>query len=166
MRATYRPGRTAPHSPRLSMDTHARHHQSRQPADMTDTSPAAARRRRPWSCRTRLGMDLAFAIPLLLLEIAWLAVDSIYGYGLDVWAAQGDQAHIDAAALAYMGRLRTVLVVLLVLAVLACVFRARWTVVAHLLVALLAGGLLSDARQEWDHSHSPPPGCVRYSADC
>lgn len=131
---------------------------------MTDTLPAPERRR-PWSHRTRLGVDLALAIPLFLLETAWLALDSIYGYGLEVWAAQGDQARIDAADLAYIERVRMLLIAVLVLAVLAAVFRARWTVIAHLLVALLAGAVLTAARHEWDHSHTPP-GCVRYSANC
>jgi hypothetical protein len=132
---------------------------------MTDTLPAQERRR-PWSHRTRLGVDLALAIPLFLLETAWLVVDWIYGYGLEVWAAQGEQARIDAAALAHIGRVRMLLIAVLVLAVLAAVFRARWTVIAHLLVALLAGGSLAAAQHEWDHSHTPSSGCVRYSANC
>ncbi|MGW1745634.1 DUF6234 family protein [Streptomyces sp. NPDC002092] len=132
---------------------------------MTDTLVRPGRRR-PWSRRTRPGVDLAFAIPLFLLEAGWLALDWIYGYGLAVWAAQGDRARIDAAGLAHMERLRELLIVVLVLAVVAGVFRARWTVVAHLLVALLAGGALTAAQREWNHDHSPPPGCVRYSANC
>jgi len=132
---------------------------------MTDTLVRLGRRR-PWSRRTRLGVDLALAIPLFLLETGWLVLDWIYGYGLAVWAAQGDQAQIDAAGLAHMERLRVLLIAVLVLAVVAGVFRARWTVVAHLLVALLAGGALTAARQEWNHDHSPPPGCVRFSANC
>lgn len=132
---------------------------------MTDALPAPERRR-PWSHPTRLGVDLSFAIPLFLLETAWLVLDWIYGYGLEVWAAQGDQAQIDAAGLAHMGRVRVLLIAVLILAVLAATFRARWTVIAHLLVALLAGGSLTSAQHEWDHSHTPPPGCIRYSANC
>ncbi|MEW1748642.1 DUF6234 family protein [Streptomyces angustmyceticus] len=127
---------------------------------------SAPRRRRPWSHRTRLGADLALAIPLFLLETAWLVLDWIYGFGLEVWAAQGDRARIDAAGLAHLGRVQVLLIAVLILAVLAATFRARWTVIAHLLVALLAGGVLVAAQQEWDKSHSPPPGCVRYSANC
>ncbi|MFI9047020.1 DUF6234 family protein [Streptomyces sp. NPDC053427] len=132
---------------------------------MTDTPPAPERRR-PWSQRTRLGVDLALAIPLLLLETAWLVLDWIYGYGLEVWAAQGEQAQIDAAGLAHIGRLQMLLIAVLILAVLAAIFRARWTVIAHLLVALLAGGSLTAAQHEWEHSHTSPPGCIRYSANC
>ena len=132
---------------------------------MTDTLVRPGRRW-PWSRRTRLGVDLAFAIPLFLLEAGWLVLDWMYGYGLAVWAAQGDRAEIDTAALAHMERLRELRIVALVLAVVAGVFRARWTVVAHLLVALLAGGALTAAQREWNHDHSPPPGCVRYAANC
>ncbi|MEV6995429.1 DUF6234 family protein [Streptomyces sp. NPDC093228] len=96
----------------------------------------------------------------------WLALDWIYGFGLEVWAAQGDQVRIDAAGLAHMDRVRILLIAVLVLAVLAGVLRARWTVVAHLLVALLAGGILAAERQEWDNSHSTSPTCIRYSANC
>ncbi|WP_046425759.1 DUF6234 family protein [Streptomyces malaysiense] len=132
---------------------------------MTALRPAPSRRR-PWSRRTRPGADLALAIPLFLLESAWLVLDWIYGYGLEVWAAQGNRSQIDAAALAHIGRLRVLLVVVLVLAVLAAVFRARWTVIAHLLVAFLVGGSLMAAQHEWEQSHRPPAGCVRYSANC
>ncbi|MEU8685913.1 DUF6234 family protein [Streptomyces sp. NPDC048611] len=132
---------------------------------MTDALPAP-RRRRPWSHRTRPGVDLAFAIPLLLLETMWLVVDWMFGLGLKVWAAQGDQERIDAAALAHLGRVWVLLVATLALAVLAGVFRARWTVIAHLLVALLAGGVLAVAQHQWDISHPPSPWCVRHSASC
>ncbi|MEV0281467.1 DUF6234 family protein [Streptomyces sp. NPDC050610] len=132
---------------------------------MTNTLPASERRR-PWSHRTRQGVDLALAIPLLLLETAWLVLDWMFGLGLEAWAAQGDQDRIDAAALAHIGRVWVVLIGVLVVAVLAGVFRARWTVIAHLLVALLACGVLVTAQHQRDHSHAPPPGCVRYSAHC
>jgi hypothetical protein len=113
-----------------------------------------------------LGVDLAVAIPLLVLETGWLVLDWMYGYGLEVWAAQGEQPWIDEAGLAHMGRVRMTLIVVLALAGLAALFRARWTVIAHLLVALLAGGALMAAQHEWDDSRTPPPGCIRYSANC
>ncbi|MFD9098965.1 DUF6234 family protein [Streptomyces collinus] len=133
---------------------------------MTDTLSADPVHRRPWSRRTPRGVDLAFAVPLFLLETAWLALDWIYGAGLEVWAAQGDRARIDAADLAHMGRVRTMLIAVVVLALLAALFRARWTVVVHLVVALLAGGVLTASHQEWNEHHAPPAGCVRYSAGC
>ena len=132
---------------------------------MTNTLPAQ-RGRRPWSHRTRPGVDLALAIPLFLAETAWLVLDLMFGHGLEVWAAQGDQAQIDAADLALVGRVRVMLVAVLVLAVLAGIFRARWTVIAHLLVAVLAGGVLLTAQHQWDIDHAPSGGCVRYSANC
>ncbi|WP_333777297.1 DUF6234 family protein [Streptomyces sp. IBSBF 3136] len=133
---------------------------------MTDILSAAPVRRRPWSRRTRRGVDLAFAIPLFLVETVWLALDWIYGTGLEVWAAQGDKDRIDAAELAHMGRVRTMLIAVIVIAVLGAVFRARWTVVVHLVVALLAGGVLTASHQEWNENHTPPAGCVRYRAGC
>ncbi|MCX4433972.1 MULTISPECIES: DUF6234 family protein [Streptomyces] len=132
---------------------------------MTKTA-LAPERRRPWSRRTPLGPDLALAIPLFLVETAWLVVDSVLGLGMEVWAAQGNQAQVDTASLAYMGRVRVLLVTVLILAVLAGLFRAPGTVIAHLLVALLAAGVLGHVQQQWDHDHAPPAGCIRYSANC
>ncbi|MFF2524135.1 DUF6234 family protein [Streptomyces liangshanensis] len=123
-------------------------------------------RRRPWSSRTPRGIDLALAIPVFLLEAAFLVLDPIFGLGLEVWAAQGDQSWVDDATRAYVDRLWVLLVVVLVVALLAGLFRAHWTVIAHLLVALLAGLLLAGAHHQWDIDHAPPPGCVRYSANC
>lgn len=129
-------------------------------------TPTAPKRWRPWSRRTHLGVDLALAIPLFLLETAWLVLDWMFGLGMEVWAAQGDQDRIDAAGLAHIERVWVVLIAVLTVAVLAGIFRARWTVIAHLLVALLAGGVLVLAQDQLDGSHAPPPGCIRYSANC
>ncbi|MFD8258234.1 DUF6234 family protein [Streptomyces griseoluteus] len=131
---------------------------------MTETRPAQ-RRLFPWSRRTRLGVDLALAIPLFLLETGWVVLDAMYGVGLEVWAAQGEQARIDAADLAFMERLRVLQIAALVLVVLAAVFRARWTAITHLLLALLLGGALAAERHDWEKSHSAP-GCAHYSAGC
>ncbi|MEW2289608.1 hypothetical protein [Streptomyces sp. NPDC047841] len=43
---------------------------------MTDAF-AVPERRRPWWHRTHPGVDLAFAIPLLLFEAAWMVLDWI-----------------------------------------------------------------------------------------
>ncbi|MFG3118900.1 DUF6234 family protein [Streptomyces sp. NPDC048197] len=131
---------------------------------MTNPLPAPGSWR-PWSHRTRRGVDLALAIPLFLLETAWLVLDWMFGLGMEVWAAQGDRERIDAASLAHVERVWVLLVAVLVVAVLAGIFRARWTLIAHLLVALLAGGVLVIAQHQWDDTHTPP-GCVRYSANC
>ncbi|MFD7785861.1 DUF6234 family protein [Streptomyces nojiriensis] len=122
---------------------------------MTD-SPTEARPRygwRPWSRRTSLGADLAIGLPLLLLGAGWLALDYMLGHGLEVWAAQGDQERIDAADLAHMARIQEYLVAVLVVAVLALVFRAPWTALTQLLAAALAGALLMLAQHYWDRSH-------------
>ncbi|MFF8313243.1 DUF6234 family protein [Streptomyces lydicus] len=132
---------------------------------MTKALPAPERRR-PWSRRMPRGVDLALAIWLFVLETAWLVLDWMFGLGMEVWAAQGDQGRIDAAGLAHIGRVQELLIAVLILAVVAGIFRARWTVIAHLLVALLACGVLAVAQQQWAHSHAPPPGCVRHAAHC
>ncbi|MEV0265463.1 DUF6234 family protein [Streptomyces sp. NPDC050617] len=120
---------------------------------------------RPWSQPTRRGADLALAIPLFLLEIAWLVLDWMFGLGLEIWAAQGEQGQIDAATFAHIGRVQVLLISALGMAVLAGVFRARWAAIAQLLVALLAGGVLVTAQHQWDSGHTPS-GCVRYAAHC
>ncbi|MFI9647486.1 DUF6234 family protein [Streptomyces sp. NPDC052040] len=120
---------------------------------------------RPWSRPARRGVDLALAIPVVVLGTGWLVLDWMFGLGLAVWAAQGDRRRIDAADLAHIGRVRVLLVAVLASAVLAAAFRARRTVVAQLLVALLAGGVLMASQHEWQEHHTPP-GCVRYSANC
>ncbi|MFK8843786.1 DUF6234 family protein [Streptomyces sp. Ac-502] len=131
---------------------------------MTNVAPKP-QRWRPWSQPTRRGMGLALAIPLLILETAWLVLDWVFGLGLEVWAAQGKQDRIDAAALAHIGRVEVLLIAAFVMAALASVFRARWTAIAHLLVALLASGVLVIVQHQWDSSHNPP-GCTRYAAHC
>ncbi|WP_189967072.1 DUF6234 family protein [Streptomyces violascens] len=84
--------------------------------------------------------------------------------GMEVWAAQGEQDQIDAASLAHIALVQESLIALLVVAVLAATFRARWTMLAHLLVALLAWLVLAASQHQWDHGHEPLPGCVRYDA--
>ncbi|WP_438296239.1 DUF6234 family protein [Streptomyces sp. HUAS TT7] len=132
---------------------------------MTNALSGSARWR-PWSHRTHWGADLAVAIPLFLLEIAWLVLDWMFGLGMEIWAAQGKQDRIDAAGLAHIGRVQVALVAVLVVVVLAGIFRAYWTVLAHLLVALLAWQVLVASQQQVDHDHAPAPGCVRYDAHC
>lgn len=89
-----------------------------------DESPSSAASLAPWSHRTRRGADLALAIPLLLLETAWLVLDWMFGLGMEVWAAQGDKAQVDAATLAHINRVWVLLVAVLIVAVLAGLFRA------------------------------------------
>ncbi|MFE3434156.1 DUF6234 family protein [Streptomyces sp. NPDC059171] len=122
--------------------------------------------RRPWSRPTPRGVDLAFAISLFLLGTAWFVLDWMFGLGMEVWAAQGEQSRIDAAGLAHIWRTRVLLIVVLALAVVAGVHRAWRTVAALLLVALLAGGVLMAVQHQWDTRHPSSPGCARYTAHC
>ncbi|MFQ6199411.1 DUF6234 family protein [Streptomyces sp. NPDC000405] len=131
---------------------------------MTNAS-SKPKRWRPWSHPVHWGVDLALAIPLFLLGAAWLVLDWVFGVGMEVWAAQGDQGRIDAAHLAHVGRVQVLAIAVLVVVVLAGVFRAPWTAVAHMLLALLAGGVLQSEQHLWDSNHTPP-GCIRYDAHC
>ncbi|WP_030804414.1 DUF6234 family protein [Streptomyces sp. NRRL F-2799] len=56
-------------------------------------------------------------------------------------------------------------IAVVVLAVLAAVFRAHWTAMAHLPMALLLAGAPAAEQHVWEKSHATP-GCVRYSANC
>ncbi|MFE6985844.1 DUF6234 family protein [Streptomyces griseus] len=125
----------------------------------------AAQRWRPWSHPTPRGVDLAFAISLFLLVTVWLVLDWVFGLGMAVWAAQGDQSQIDAADLAHIRRTQVLLVVVLTVAILAGINRAWRTVVAQVLAALLVGAVLMAAQHQWDTSHTSP-GCIRYAAHC
>ncbi|MEU8794351.1 DUF6234 family protein [Streptomyces sp. NPDC048643] len=121
---------------------------------------------RPWSSRTRRGVDLAFALPLFVMGTAWLALDWMFGHGLEIWATQGDQVQADAATLAHIHRVWVLLVAVLVLAVLAGLFRAPWAVGASLLLALLAVQVLMVIQYQWDTGHVTAPACVPFSANC
>ncbi|WP_237545957.1 DUF6234 family protein [Streptomyces sp. SID1046] len=78
------------------------------------------------------------------------------GHGLDVWAAQGDLGRIETADLAHMARIQTFLVVVL----LALVSRAPRTVLSQVLLAILAGVVLTAAQHSWDRSHPDSTGSV------
>ncbi|MFD4994963.1 DUF6234 family protein [Streptomyces buecherae] len=105
---------------------------------MTNT-PSQAWSWRPWTRPVPRGVDILLAVVLFLVEVGRLAVDAFLGVGLEVWAAQGNEAQIAAADRAYLRRLRTHLVVALCAVVLAAVFRARRTAYAHVWVALIIG---------------------------
>nr|WP_322784826.1 DUF6234 family protein [Streptomyces sp. VB1] len=47
--------------------------------------------------------------PAVLLVTAWLVLDWVFGLGMDVWAAQGDQSQIDVAGLAHIRRTQVLL---------------------------------------------------------
>ncbi|MGW6864159.1 DUF6234 family protein [Streptomyces sp. NPDC054904] len=133
---------------------------------MTDslTEPRPRSGWRPWSRQTSRGADLTIGILLLLFGVGWLALDYMFGHGMEVWAAQGDRERIDGANLAYIARTQHYLVAVLVIAVLALVSRARWTVLSQLLAAALAGALLVTAQHSWDRSHPGPAGTASEGA--
>ncbi|MFE4856677.1 DUF6234 family protein [Streptomyces sp. NPDC056670] len=116
----------------------------------------STRRHFPWSSRTPLGTDLAGGILLLMIEAA-LGVWKLFGDGMEVWAAQGDQTRIDASDLSGIAWLGHFLVVVLILAVVAALCRAPWTTVLQLLAAGAAGALLVLAQHSYDQHHPDPP---------
>ncbi|WP_234314222.1 MULTISPECIES: DUF6234 family protein [unclassified Streptomyces] len=130
----------------------------------SSTEPRRSPGRRPWSRRTPRAADLAIGIPLLLLGVGWLVLDAVLGHGMEIWAAQGQQSRIETADLAYLARLQEFLVVALVVAVLALVFRAPWTVLAQVLAATLAGALLTAQQHSWDRSRPDSAAAVSEGA--
>ncbi|MCB5179395.1 DUF6234 family protein [Streptomyces antimicrobicus] len=127
---------------------------------MTDASAAPPARPRPpwrpWSRRKSTGADVALGVLLLLVEVA-VAVLHGFGTGMEVWAAQGEAERIEAAELAELTWLSYHLVVVLALAAVAALFRARWTVVFQLLAALAVAALLALAQHDADRLHPDPP---------
>ncbi|MET7573682.1 DUF6234 family protein [Streptomyces sp. NPDC005492] len=118
----------------------------------------------PWSGRTPLGPDIATAILLFILEAAVYAA-KMFDYGLENWAAQGNQDEMDTATLASISWTQMCVYAVLALAVLAALSRAPWTLVSHLLLALLLTTLLGGAQQDYDRAHPSPTSTptVRYS---
>ncbi len=120
-----------------------------------------------------MGWDIALGIVLFLVEAAvflWVG----FGYGMEVWAAQGKQARIDAAHLAELAWMRHFLIVTVVIAACALLSRAPWTVVSQLLAAGAVAALLVLAQHDYDRAHpgpapAPDPGytpCYSGSGRC
>ncbi|WP_051773822.1 DUF6234 family protein [Streptomyces sp. NRRL S-237] len=129
----------------------------------SSVEPRRRRDRRPWSRRTPRAADLAIAILLLLFGAAWL-VSAALDHGVEIEAAQGHLDRIEAADLAHMARLQEFLVVVLVVAVLALVSRAPWTMLSQVLAATLAGVALTGAQHSWDRSHPGSTGSASEGA--
>ncbi|WP_405975475.1 DUF6234 family protein [Streptomyces sp. NBC_00988] len=113
------------------------------------------RSRRPWSGRTSTASDVIAAVVLFITEgfvLAWI----VFSYVMESWAAQEDSERIDAAALGEIAWTRIFLYVVLALAVVAALSRAPWTLVSHLLFALLLGALLTGSQQDYDRAHPDP----------
>ncbi|WP_329263077.1 DUF6234 family protein [Streptomyces sp. NBC_01478] len=119
------------------------------------TERPALRGRWPWSRRTSRLSDITAAVVLFLCEIP-VIVWKVFGDGMAVWAAQGEQDRIDAANLASIAWNQQFLYVALALVGLAAVSRAPWTVVSQLLVAGLLGAMLANAQHVYDVEHPAP----------
>lgn len=123
---------------------------------MTHVAPAPPRRRnRPWSNRTSTGADVTVAVLLFLVEMV-VFLSTGFAYGMEAWAAQGDQERIDAARLADIAWMSYFLLAVLALAGLAMLSRARWTAVSQLLAAAAAAVLLVLAQHDYDRAHPTP----------
>ncbi|MFG3283306.1 DUF6234 family protein [Streptomyces sp. NPDC048111] len=119
--------------------------------------PTAARLPRPWSRRTSLGTDLAAGLLLCMIEVA-VCAGKLFADGMEVWAAQGDQARIDEARLGDTTWLEYFLAATVLLVVIAALSRAPWTVALQLLAAIVVAVLLGSAHHSHDQTdHRPPP---------
>jgi hypothetical protein len=105
---------------------------------------------------------------------AFLFLGGSFGYGMRVWVAQGAQPETDAARLASIAWTEHVLVGTLVLAGLAALARAPWTVLLHFLAAGALAVLLVLSQHDYDRTHpgpAPTPGpgyspCYSGSGTC
>ncbi|MFE1775389.1 DUF6234 family protein [Streptomyces sp. NPDC059008] len=140
----------------MSTRTHARLLTGRQDVAMTCAFPEPSPRRgRPWSRRTPRGRDVGIGIALFVVEAAVFLLAG-FGYGMEVWAAQGEQARIDAVQLAQLAWMQYFFVAVVVCAGLAALFRAPWTVLSQLLAAGAVAVLFVLAQHDYDRSHPGP----------
>ncbi|GHD80274.1 hypothetical protein GCM10010317_102080 [Streptomyces mirabilis] len=75
---------------------------------------------------------------------------------MQIWAAQGAQAEIDASRLASIAWTEQVLFATLLLAGLATLTRAPWTVLSQLLAAGTLAVLLVLSQHDYDRTHPRP----------
>ncbi|MEV4927326.1 DUF6234 family protein [Streptomyces roseoverticillatus] len=118
--------------------------------------PPPRRKWRPWSRRTSLGQDLGVGILLFIVEAA-VFLGVLFDYGMEIWAAQGQEDRIEAARSAELAWTQHFLVATLVLAGLALLSRAPWTVLSQLLAAGAVAVLLTLAQHDYDRRHPAPP---------
>ncbi|MDT0466643.1 DUF6234 family protein [Streptomyces gibsoniae] len=123
---------------------------------MTNSLPEPTPRRRwPWSSRTSAGSDLAAALALFVGEVAVFGWKS-FGCAMQIWAAQGAQAEIETSRIASIAWTEHVLIATLVLAGLAALTRAPWTVLSQLLAAGTLAVLLVLSQYDHDRTHPGP----------
>ncbi|MFI6966996.1 DUF6234 family protein [Streptomyces sp. NPDC050149] len=114
-----------------------------------------ARRRWPWSNTTSRGSDIVTGLMLLIAEVlvfGW----TMFGYGMDGWAAQGSREEIDEATLASIAFMQHLLIAVLVLFALAALSRSPWTAVLQLLAAGAVAMMLVFSQHEYEQSHPRP----------
>lgn len=140
----------------MSVRTHARRWPVRQHEAMTHELRARLSRRRwPWSNTTSRGSDIATAAVLLIVEVlvfGW----TMFGYGMDGWAAQGNREEIDEADLASIAFMQHFLIAVAVLFALAVLSRSPWTAVLQLLTVGAVAMMLVLGQHEYELSHPDP----------
>ncbi|MGK5547553.1 DUF6234 family protein [Streptomyces sp. URMC 127] len=122
----------------------------------TPPEPPPRRKWRPWSRRTSLGADVGVGILLFLVEAA-VFLGGLFDSGMEIWAAQGQEDRIEAARIAELAWTQHFLIATLVLAGLALLSRAPWTVLSQLLAAGTVAVLLMLAQHDYDRRHPAPP---------
>ncbi|MFC8128227.1 DUF6234 family protein [Streptomyces sp. NPDC057302] len=113
------------------------------------------RRSWPWSNRTPLRTDVGTGLLLLVVEVVVYVAGS-FGHGMEVWVAQTDQARIDAAQRAGIAWTQYLLIGALVLAGLALLVRAPWTMMLQLLAVGTLTVLFVFSQHEYDRTHPGP----------
>lgn len=93
---------------------------------------------------------------MLFVVEAAVSMWKSFGYGMQIWAAQGAQAEIDASLLASIAWTEHFLLATLVLAGLAALARAPWTVLSQVLAAGTLAVLLVLSQHDYDRTHPGP----------
>ncbi|MBO1418471.1 DUF6234 family protein, partial [Streptomyces sp. FH025] len=94
---------------------------------------------------------------LLVVAVAAVYVLRMFGFGMDLWAAQGAEGAADRTARAELTFTWHMALVSLGLAGIAAVLRARWTAALQVLALLALLGFAVLLRHDWDRAHPTPP---------
>jgi hypothetical protein len=104
-------------------------------------------------------VDVAFGLALFFFVDVAAFLGGTFGYRTEVWAAQGEKADVSSAQLVSIDWTEYLLLTTLVLAGLAALARAPWTVVSQLLVAGTLAVLLVFWQHDYTRTHpGPAPG--------